>query len=138
LRSNPASNPSSVRREADGMGSRRPRKEVHHDPRDTALVVGAGIGGIRAALDLAESGHRVVLIESAPYVGGLLSQLERQFPTNRCGMCRMLPVVERDAASEFCLRRGLFHENIELYLSTRALLRGVWALRRGVPGGGAR
>ncbi len=83
-----------------------------------ALVVGAGISGIRAALDLAETGYGVTLIERAPHLGGVLSQLDYQFPTNHCGMCRMLPLVERDAGSQYCLRKGLFHENIDILLST--------------------
>ncbi|HDI59945.1 MAG TPA: response regulator [Desulfobacteraceae bacterium] len=84
-----------------------------------ALVVGAGIAGIRSALDLAEIGYGVVLIDKAEHIGGVLSQLDYQFPTNHCGMCRMLPLVERDAGSQFCLRKGLFHENIEILLGTR-------------------
>ncbi|MCP4680859.1 MAG: FAD-dependent oxidoreductase [Desulfobacterales bacterium] len=83
-----------------------------------ALVVGAGISGIRAALDLAETGYGVTLIEQSPHLGGILSQLDYQFPTNRCGMCKMLPLVDRDASSQHCLRKGLFHENIEILLST--------------------
>ena len=83
-----------------------------------ALVVGAGISGIRAALDLAETGYGVTLIDRAPHFGGVLRQLDYQFPTNRCGMCKMLPLVERDASSQFCLRKGLFHENIDILLST--------------------
>ncbi len=83
-----------------------------------ALVVGAGISGIRTALDLAESGYGVTLIDSAPHMGGILSQLDYQFPTDRCGMCKMLPLVDRDASSQYCLRKGLFHENIDILLST--------------------
>jgi len=83
-----------------------------------ALVVGAGISGIRTALDLAEFGYGVTLIDRAPNMGGILSQLDYQFPTDRCGMCKMLPLVDRDAASQYCLRKGLFHENIEILLST--------------------
>jgi len=83
-----------------------------------ALVVGAGISGIRSALDLAESGYGVTLIDRAPHIGGILSQLDHQFPTNHCGMCKMLPLVQRDAAAQFCLRKGLFHENIEILLNT--------------------
>ncbi len=83
-----------------------------------ALVVGAGISGIRAALDLAEAGYGVTLIDRAPHIGGLLSQIDYQFPTNRCGMCKMLPLVDRDASSQYCLRKGFFHENIEILLST--------------------
>ena len=84
-----------------------------------ALVVGAGISGIRSALDLAETGYGVTLIDQATHIGGILTQLDHQFPTNHCGMCRMLPLVERDAGSQFCLRKGLFHENIEILPATR-------------------
>jgi heterodisulfide reductase subunit A len=84
----------------------------------TAVVVGTGIAGIRAALDLAEYGYGVTLVDRAPHLGGILSQLDHQFPTDHCGMCRMLPLVQRDAASQHCLRRGLFHENIEILLAT--------------------
>lgn len=83
-----------------------------------ALVVGAGIGGIRAALDLAVTGHKVALIDRRPNHGGILSQLDHQFPTDHCGMCRMLPLMSRDSSSQFCLRKGLFHDNIDIMLST--------------------
>ncbi|MEJ2038452.1 MAG: response regulator [Desulfosarcinaceae bacterium] len=83
-----------------------------------ALVVGAGIGGIRSALDLAETGYRVLLIDRAAHIGGILAQLDAQFPTNRCGMCKMLPLLERDAGAQFCLRKGLFHENIRIMTAT--------------------
>ena len=82
------------------------------------LVLGAGISGIRSALDLAETGYRVTLIDKAPRLGGVLSRLDHQFPTNHCGMCRMLPLVERDAGSQYCLRKGLYHENIDIMLET--------------------
>ena len=83
-----------------------------------ALVVGAGISGIRAALDLAEFGYGVTLVDQSPHIGGILSQLDYQFPTDRCGMCKMLPMVDRDTSSQYCLRKGLFHENIDIRLST--------------------
>ncbi|MBW2065519.1 MAG: response regulator [Deltaproteobacteria bacterium] len=84
----------------------------------SALVVGGGISGIRSALDLAETGYRVTLVDRAPHLGGVLAQLDYQFPTDGCGMCRMLPLLERDSSSQFCLRKGLFHENIHIMLST--------------------
>ena len=86
-----------------------------------ALVVGAGISGIRAALDLAEYGYGVTLIDRTPHIGGILSQLDYQFPTDRCGMCKMLPLVNRDVSSQYCLRKGLFHENIDILLSTEII-----------------
>ena len=82
------------------------------------LIVGAGISGIRSALNLAEVGYQVVLTDRAPHIGGVLCQLDHQFPSNHCGMCRMLPMIDRDAASQYCLRRGFYHQNIELFLST--------------------
>ncbi len=83
-----------------------------------ALVVGGGIGGIRTALDLAETGQKVALIDAVPHLGGILAQLDNQFPSDHCGMCKMLPLAERDSSSQFCMRKGLFHKNIDLYLST--------------------
>ena len=86
-----------------------------------ALVVGAGISGIRSALDLAETGYAVTLIDREPHMGGILSQLDDQFPSNHCGMCKMLPLVKRDQTSQFCLRKGLFHENIDIRLNTEVV-----------------
>ncbi|MEJ2672154.1 MAG: FAD-dependent oxidoreductase [Deltaproteobacteria bacterium] len=55
------------------------------------LVVGGGMGGIRAALDLAEMGRDVVLIDKAYAIGGLMTQLDRTFPTNNCDLCTLSP-----------------------------------------------
>jgi len=82
------------------------------------MVVGGGISGISASLDLARAGCQVLLVEQSDHLGGLLSQLDRQFPDSGCGMCRLLPLFNRDQASDHCLRRGLFHENIEICLGT--------------------
>lgn len=84
----------------------------------SGLVVGGGISGIRSALDLAEQGYQVTLIDRSPNLGGILTQLDYQFPSDHCGMCKMLPLIERDASSQYCLRKGLFHENINILLST--------------------
>jgi len=56
-----------------------------------ALVVGGGIGGMQAALDLAEAGIKVYLAESKPAIGGVMSQLDKTFPTNDCAMCTIAP-----------------------------------------------
>ncbi len=55
------------------------------------LVVGAGIGGMQASLDLAESGFKVYLTDSGPAIGGVMAQLDKTFPTNDCAMCIMSP-----------------------------------------------
>jgi heterodisulfide reductase subunit A-like polyferredoxin len=55
------------------------------------LVVGAGIGGMQASLDLAEAGLKVYLLENSPAIGGTMAQLDKTFPTNDCAMCIMSP-----------------------------------------------
>ena len=52
----------------------------------SVLVVGAGIAGMQSALDLADSGFYVHLIESSPAIGGVMAQLDKTFPTNDCSM----------------------------------------------------
>ena len=51
------------------------------------MVVGGGISGIQASLDLAETGFKVYLVESSPTIGGKMAQLDKTFPTNDCSMC---------------------------------------------------
>jgi heterodisulfide reductase subunit A-like polyferredoxin len=60
-------------------------------PVGAVLVVGAGIGGMQAALDLAESGLKVYLLDRSPAIGGIMAQLDKTFPTNDCAMCIMSP-----------------------------------------------
>ena len=50
------------------------------------LVVGGGVSGIQASLDLAASGYRVYLVEQAPSIGGHMAQLDKTYPTNDCSM----------------------------------------------------
>jgi len=50
------------------------------------LVVGGGISGIQAALDLGTAGFRVYLVDKAPSIGGHMAQLDKTFPTNDCSM----------------------------------------------------
>ena len=50
------------------------------------LVVGAGIAGMQSALDLADSGFFVLLVEKSPAIGGVMAQLDKTFPTNDCSM----------------------------------------------------
>ncbi len=52
----------------------------------SALVVGGGIAGMQASLDLADSGYRVHLVEKSPAIGGVMSELDKTFPTNDCAM----------------------------------------------------
>ena len=52
----------------------------------SVLVVGAGIAGMQSALDLADSGFYVHLVEKSPAIGGVMAQLDKTFPTNDCSM----------------------------------------------------
>jgi heterodisulfide reductase subunit A len=57
----------------------------------SVLVVGGGISGMQSSLDLADSGFKVYLVDSLPSIGGVMSQLDKTFPTNDCSMCIMAP-----------------------------------------------
>ena len=50
------------------------------------MVVGGGISGIQASLDLADTGFRVYLVDKSPAIGGHMAQLDKTFPTNDCSM----------------------------------------------------
>ena len=77
-------------------------REVDAEP--AALVIGAGIAGIQAALDIADAGFKVYLVEKSPSVGGRMAQLDKTFPTLDCSACILTPKMV-DAAN---------HPNIEL------------------------
>jgi len=72
------------------------------------LVVGGGISGIQASLDLAETGFRVYLVDKSPAIGGKMSQLDKTFPSNDCSMC-----IESPKFIE-CSR----HPNIDILTNT--------------------
>jgi heterodisulfide reductase subunit A-like polyferredoxin len=57
----------------------------------SVLVVGAGIAGMQAALDCANSGFKVYLLEDKPAIGGNMARLDKTFPTNDCAMCMISP-----------------------------------------------
>ncbi|MEW6541628.1 MAG: CoB--CoM heterodisulfide reductase iron-sulfur subunit A family protein [Bacillota bacterium] len=70
----------------------------------SAMVVGGGIAGVQASLDLAEAGYYVYLVEASTAIGGTMAQLDKTFPTNDCSMCILSPkLVECDR-----------HPNIEI------------------------
>lgn len=52
----------------------------------SVLVIGGGITGMQSALDLADSGYFVYLVERSPAIGGAMAQLDKTFPTNDCSM----------------------------------------------------
>jgi heterodisulfide reductase subunit A len=68
------------------------------------VVVGGGVAGVQAALDLANAGVKVYLVEKGPAIGGTMAQLDKTFPTNDCSMCILAPKLVEAGR----------HENIEI------------------------
>ncbi|HCY87820.1 MAG TPA: heterodisulfide reductase, partial [Desulfobacteraceae bacterium] len=64
---------------------------MSNTPKGSVLVAGGGIAAIQAALDLADSGFYVYMVEKSPAIGGVMAQLDKTFPTNDCSMCIMSP-----------------------------------------------
>src|SRR5512143_1672464 len=64
------------------------------------LVVGGGIAGVQASLDLAESGYYVYLLESSAAIGGVMAQLDKTFPTGDCSMCILSPKLVEAARNK--------------------------------------
>ncbi len=60
--------------------------ETSKNVRGAVVVVGGGIAGMQSALDLADAGYYVYLVEKAPSIGGVMAQLDKTFPTNDCAM----------------------------------------------------
>lgn len=63
-----------------------PQDEEKITVTDAALVIGGGVAGIQAALDLADAGHRVYLVEKKPSVGGIMAQLDKVYPDIECSI----------------------------------------------------
>ncbi len=61
------------------------------NPVGAVMVVGGGIAGMQASLDLADQGYKVYLIEKETAIGGKMAQLDKTFPTNDCAMCTISP-----------------------------------------------
>ncbi len=70
-----------------------------------ALVIGGGIAGIQTALDIADAGYKVDIVEKSPSIGGRMSQLDKTFPTLDCSACILTPKMVEAAA----------HENITIH-----------------------
>jgi len=79
--------------------------------RPSALVVGAGIAGIQAALTIANGGTKVYLVEKAPYIGGHMAQLDKTFPTLDCASCIFTPKTVEVARNK----------NIELFVCSEVV-----------------
>jgi len=86
-------------------------ESTNDKPIGAAMVVGAGIAGVQAALDLADSGIKVYLVEREPAIGGKMAQLDKTFPTNDCAMCILSPKLVEAGR----------HRNIEILTMTDLL-----------------
>ena len=69
----------------------QPQKEMEIPITNAALVIGGGVAGIQAALDLADGGHQVYLVEEQPSIGGIMATLDKTFPTMDCSICVLGP-----------------------------------------------
>ena len=111
-----------------------------------AMVVGAGIAGMQAALDLAAAGIKTYLIESAPSIGGRMSQLDKTFPTLDCSQCILTPKmvdVGRDSNIELytysevdAVEGYIGNFDVTIRKKARGVLTMAEAEARGIVGGG--
>lgn len=62
------------------------QEEIEIPVRKSTLVIGGGVAGIQASLDLADAGYRVILVEKQPSIGGIMAQLDKTFPTMDCSI----------------------------------------------------
>ena len=74
-------------------GRLQPLEDKFVDVTQAALVIGGGVAGIFSALELANMGHKVYLVEKQPSIGGAMSMLDKTFPTNDCSACILTPVM---------------------------------------------
>jgi heterodisulfide reductase subunit A len=84
------------------------RKQIEVPVIQKALVIGGGVAGIQAALDLADTGYKVYLVEREPSIGGRMAQIDKTFPTMDCSICILAPKMS-DAGR---------HKNIELLVNS--------------------
>lgn len=69
-----------------GLRSGYMKSEKNQKVQGAVMVVGGGIAGMQSALDLADAGFYVHLVEKTPAIGGVMAQLDKTFPTNDCAM----------------------------------------------------
>ena len=94
-----------------------PESNMNTKPVGAAMVIGGGIAGIQASLDLAESGIKVYLVERNSAIGGHMAQLDKTFPTNDCAMCIISPKLAEAGR----------HLNIDILTNTQ--VEAIWRAR---------
>ena len=108
--------PDQATQKAIDLVARQIKRVVHQDPLDeiyvpmtkAALVIGGGIAGIQAALDIADGNRKVILVEKSPSIGGRMAQLDETFPTLDCSQCILTPKMVEAAQ----------HPNIEIMVNS--------------------
>jgi NADH:ubiquinone oxidoreductase subunit E len=90
---------------------RRKTSKKSNSPIGAALVYGAGITGVQAALDLANAGIKVYLVDQDPSIGGKMARLDKTFPTNDCAMCTLAPKMV-DAGGEINIEKMSYAEMV--------------------------
>ncbi|MBM3143113.1 MAG: FAD-binding protein [Chloroflexi bacterium] len=104
--------PAEATEKSKALVSAAVRRVYYHQPLETrqvsinpdTLIIGAGIAGMQAALEIADSGHKVYLVERTPSIGGHMAQLDKTFPTLDCSACILTPKMTLVGS----------HRNIEL------------------------
>jgi heterodisulfide reductase subunit A len=89
----------------------KPQEEVVVPVTRKALIIGGGVAGIQAALDLADTGYKVYLVEKKPSIGGKMAQIDKTFPTMDCSICILAPKMS-DVGK---------HPNIELLTNSEVI-----------------
>jgi heterodisulfide reductase subunit A len=87
-----------------------PQEKMKSPVKKSTLIIGAGIAGIQAALDLADMGYKVYLVEKEPSIGGKMAQMDKTFPTMDCAACILTPSAPEHRAFNVC--RGDKHQRI--------------------------
>ncbi len=91
--------------------------------RDTVVVIGGGVAGTQAAVELAQMGHKVELVERRPFLGGRAARIGTVFPTNDCGQC--LPTTDAQAGTRKCFHRNVAIDHPNLDIWRRATVESV-------------
>ena len=97
-----------VIRQVKRVAHQDPLEEIDVELTRTALVIGGGIAGIQAALDIADGDRKVILVEKSPSLGGRMAQLDETFPTLDCSQCILTPKMVEAAQ----------HPNIEIRVNS--------------------